>query len=161
MLSTVNDISLAVFRRKKLSLAEVVWPFNRLNIDGPLHIANQTVVLFETPQTLTATVLWASWYFSITQDRAHGFRIQGKTGPVHGRRPKGKTFSCSKVPGAKGKRRGHLPLTVPLFYNMAQENMIGIVKTTAADEGHDADHVHLDLFSLTADMIPNEFCLPH
>ena len=27
----------------------------------------------------TLLELWASWYFSITQDRAHGFRVQGKT----------------------------------------------------------------------------------
>ena len=30
--------------------------------------------------------------------------------------------------------------------------MIGFVKATAADDGHDADHVHLVLFSLTADI---------
>ena len=50
----------------------------------------------------------------------HGFRIQGKTGPAHGRRPKGKTFSYSKVPGAKEKPRGHLPWAVPLVSNTAQ-----------------------------------------
>ena len=38
--------------------------------------------------------------------------------------------------------------------------MIGFVKATAADDGHDADHVHLDLFSLTADKVQLEFCLP-
>ena len=32
--------------------------------------------------------------------------------------------------------------------------MIGFVKTTAADDGHDADHVHLDLFTLIAGIIP-------
>ena len=32
--------------------------------------------------------------------------------------------------------------------------MIGFVKATAADDGHDADHVHLVLFSLTADITP-------
>ena len=32
--------------------------------------------------------------------------------------------------------------------------MIGFVKATAADDGHDADHVHLDLYSLTADKSP-------
>ena len=88
--STVNDIGLAVFGRKELSLAELVWPFYSLKIDGPLHIANQTVVLFKMLQALNPTVLWAPWYFTITQDRAHGFRIQGKTGPVNGRRRKGK-----------------------------------------------------------------------
>ena len=31
---------------------------------------------------------------------AHGCRIQGKTAPVHGRRPTGKTFSYNKVRGA-------------------------------------------------------------
>ena len=84
------------------SLAELVWPFNRLNIDGPLHIANQTVVLFETLQALSATVLWAPWYSSITQDRARGFRMQGKTGPVHGRRPK-KNVQLQQGSGSQGK----------------------------------------------------------
>ena len=32
--------------------------------------------------------------------------------------------------------------------------MIGLVKATAADDGHDADHVHLVLFSLTPDIAP-------
>ena len=62
-------------------------------------------------------------YFSTAQDRAHGFRIQGKTGPVHGRRPNGKTFSYSKVPGAKAKLRGHLPWAVPLLSNTAQDKV--------------------------------------
>ena len=97
--STVNDIGLAVFGRKELSLAELVWPFNRLNIDCPLHIANQTVVLCETLETLSATV----------QDCAHGFGNQRKTEPIHGRRPKGKTFTDNKVRGGgKTNLRRHL-----------------------------------------------------
>ena len=48
--STVNDIGLAVFGRKEPSLAELVWPFQSLNVDGPLHIANtQRVSSLWTP----------------------------------------------------------------------------------------------------------------
>ena len=153
--STVNDISLAVFRRQKLSLAELVWPFNRLNIDGPSHMTNLTVVLFETLQALTATVLWASWYFSITQDRAHGFRIQGKTGPVPRATSQGKKRSAAaRFREPRENPEDTCLWQCPLFSDMAQENMIGFVKTTAADDGHDADHVHLDLFTLIAGIIP-------
>ena len=94
--STVNDIGLAVFWRKELSFAELVWPFNRLNIDCPSHIANQTFVLLETLHALTATVLWASWYFSITQDRAHGFRIQGKPAQSTGDVPREKRSATAR-----------------------------------------------------------------
>ena len=37
---------------------------------------------------------------------------------------------------------------------------VGFVKATAADDGHDEDHVHLVLLSLTADKLQLEFCLP-
>ena len=70
----VIDMDMAVFGRKDLALAEHNLPghmacrelfelallFNRLNINGPSHIATQTVVLFETFQALSALVLWTS-----------------------------------------------------------------------------------------------------
>ena len=86
------------------------------------------------------------------QDYAHGCRIQGKTETVHGRRPTGKTFSYSMAPGAKAKLRGHLPWAVLLLLNTAQYTD---VKAMAADDGHDADHVHLVVFSFTADITPS------
>ena len=39
-------------------------------------------------------------------------------------------------------------------FNTAQDKVVGFVKAMAADDGHDADHAHLDLFSLTADITP-------
>ena len=39
-------------------------------------------------------------------------------------------------------------------FNTAQNEVVGFVKATAADDGHDADHVHLVLFSLNADITP-------
>ena len=82
------------------SLAELVWPFNRLNIDGPLHIANQTVVLFETLQALSATVLWAPWYSSITQDRASRFPDARKNRASPRATSQEKRSAYSKVPGS-------------------------------------------------------------
>ena len=39
-------------------------------------------------------------------------------------------------------------------FNTAQNEVVGFVKARAADDGHDADHVHLVLFSLNADITP-------
>ena len=55
------------------------------------------------------------------------------------------------APGAKTKLRGHLPWAVLLLLNSAQYTD---VKAMAADDGHDADHVHFVVFSFTADVTP-------
>ena len=44
-------------------------------------------------------------------------------------------------------------------FNTAQDKVVGFVKAMAADDGHDADHVHLVLLSLTADLTPTGILL--
>ena len=65
---------------------------------------------------------WDDWHKSRFPDP------RKKPGSVHGRRPMGKTFSYSKVPGAKAQLRGHLPWAVPLLSDTMQDN--GFVKVS-------------------------------
>ena len=71
-----------------------------------------------------------------------------KPGQSTGDVPREKRSAMAWFQGAKAKLRGHLPWAVLLLLNTAQ-NMD--VKAMAADDGHDADHVHLVVFSFTAD----------
>ena len=105
--------------------------FNRLNINGSLDFQTGVLLRHFRP--------------SVRHPR------QNRASPRA--TSQGKNVQLQQGSGGQGKTPRALPWAVPLLSNTAQDTM-------AADDGHDADHVHLVLLSLTADKLQLEFCLP-
>ena len=95
--------------------------------------------------------LWAPWTFPLCKTALTVAGSKEKPGQSTGDVPREKRSAKAWLRGPRQKLRGHLPWAVLLLLNMVQ-NLD--VKAMAADDGHDADHVHLVVFSFTADITP-------
>src|ERR1035437_2970686 len=92
----VADLSLAVWGRKELDLAEIEMPglmalrseykgqkpLAGAKIMGSLHMTVQTAILIETLVELGADVRWVSCNIFSTQDHAASAVVVGKTGTI-------------------------------------------------------------------------------
>src|SRR5438876_8305671 len=90
----INDINLADFGRKEISIAEKEMPglmairekyapqkpLSGVRITGSLHMTIQTAVLIETLMDLGASVRWASCNIFSTQDHAAAAVVVGRDG---------------------------------------------------------------------------------